>query len=293
MAKQPTPEEVEASVALIARMILHAENPELSTVERLEALETAVSQIALEFIKLRIPTDDYIRAIVAAMVPTVRNGEAPSAEDLIALIEPLIPVAKPGPAGKTPIAGIDYLSREQGIEIIKALIPPARLPQLGVDYVVPTTDEIVQACLQLMSGLEYAPAGIFRALFDAPNNVINAINGGTSQIKAERIEGLEHLIDEVRKKNWPPFRVGTAGGPAAASTSGSNVADELVTAVQDDGDVTIDLAQLSHTYVVVLQVRRNGIPQVRGTSWTQTGGSVRVPGADASEFFELQYTYAS
>lgn len=193
--------------------------------------------------------------------------------------------------GKTPIPGIDFPSKDQIKEMIVKMIPAPKdgyTPVLGIDYQIPSKEEILQAVMERMD-----PADVFAALFHAPDNVISAVNSGESQINMERVEGLEALRDEVRKKHWPPFYVGTAGLATGTSSGGIGVADEVVTAIQSGSNVTIDLGQLGHTYSTVLQVRRNGIPQVRAVSWTQSGSTVTVLGADASEYFEVQYTYAT
>lgn len=78
---------------------------------------------------------------------------------------------------------------------------------------------------------------------------------------------------------------GSGGGP------GTNIATELVTPVQSGSDITLDLTTLSHTFVAIEVVFRNGQNITPVTSWSRTGNTIMVFNADASEIFQVQYTY--
>lgn len=107
---------------------------------------------------------------------------------------------------------------------------------------------------------------------------------------------LKAMFDELAKRLHKASgkQLYGGGGGSSSSSGGANVADELLTTglTQNGDDVDINLSVLTHSYTTILQVRRNGTPQVRGISWTQVGSTVTVKGADAGELFEIQYTYA-
>lgn len=119
--------------------------------------------------------------------------------------------------GYTPVPGVDFPSQKQFGEIIRGMIPPpvpGKTPVLGVDFKVPTTDQVAE----LMANKYVTSSEIFKVIFNLPDNVIMAINGGESQIKPERIEGLAELMLNVKKKYWQPFWAGNGGGPASSGT---------------------------------------------------------------------------
>lgn len=85
-----------------------------------------------------------------------------------------------------------------------------------------------------------------------------------------------------------------AGGSVAAVSAaggGSNIATEVVTAVQSGGNITLDLTTLAHTFVAIEVVFRNGQGITPVTSWSRSGNTITVLNADASEVFMVQYTY--
>lgn len=276
--------ELQKEIDTIAALIAFADDPNLSALERIIALELAVKSVVESMTLLSkqqgpkgdSPTREQLLELIKPIIPKVHT---PTKEELTALITPLIPKSKDG---KTP-------TTEELIKLITPLIPITRngtTPIQGIDYFVPTIEEVARE----VASKYLMPSEIFRVIFSLPDNLVSALNSAQGQIKTERIEGLEKLINEVHKKHWPPFYVGQGG--TSGSTTGVNISDELVTAVQSGSNVTIDLSQLGHSYSTVLQVRRNGIPQVRTAAWTQSGSSVTVLGADAGEYFEIQYTYA-
>lgn len=78
---------------------------------------------------------------------------------------------------------------------------------------------------------------------------------------------------------------GSGGG------TGTNIATELVTPTQSGSDITLDLTTLSHTFVAIEVVFRNGQNITPGSSWSRSGNVITVFNADASEIFQVQYTY--
>lgn len=78
---------------------------------------------------------------------------------------------------------------------------------------------------------------------------------------------------------------GSGGG------TGTNIATQVVTPTQSAANITLDLTTLSHTFVAIEVVFRNGQNITPVSSWSRTGNTITVFNADASETFQVQYTY--
>jgi len=82
---------------------------------------------------------------------------------------------------------------------------------------------------------------------------------------------------------------------ASGGGSGNDVTTQYsLTAVQSGADVTIDLTQLTNwaTFVALIQVQRNNIPQTETLNFTLVGSTLTVLKADAGEVFNVVYAYA-
>lgn len=86
---------------------------------------------------------------------------------------------------------------------------------------------------------------------------------------------------------------------AATASGSSNIATELVTAIQSGENATIDLTQLSHTYTSVLFISLdgailmpNGNATLPGPTWNQSGNTATVYNANAAGIYLIQYLYA-
>lgn len=91
------------------------------------------------------------------------------------------------------------------------------------------------------------------------------------------------------------MRVTITGG---GSGSGTNAASQIVTVVQSGSNVTIDLTQLSNSYLTVVNVFRNGqnlTPNgnagLPGSSWSKSVNTVTVYNGDPSDIYIVEYTY--
>lgn len=85
------------------------------------------------------------------------------------------------------------------------------------------------------------------------------------------------------------------GSGGSSTTSGKSVVTQyLLTAVQVASDVTIDLTQLSHwaTFDQLIAVYRNNVPQTQTLNFTISGSTLTIFGADASEIYNVTYSYA-
>lgn len=85
-------------------------------------------------------------------------------------------------------------------------------------------------------------------------------------------------------------------GAGTTTTSGLNVTTQyLLDATQDGDNVNIDLSQLTNfaTFDEIIALYRNNVPQTEGASYnfTVAGSIVTIFGADASEIFNITYSY--
>lgn len=84
---------------------------------------------------------------------------------------------------------------------------------------------------------------------------------------------------------------GVAIVDATGGASGTNITVETVTAVQSGANITLDLTTLAHTFVAIEVVFRNGQAATPTTDWTRSTNTITVTNANASEVFQIQYTY--
>lgn len=88
--------------------------------------------------------------------------------------------------------------------------------------------------------------------------------------------------------------VDSGGGVSAwtgSAASGSNIATESVTPVTSGANITLDLTTLSHVFVTIEVVFRNGQTLTPTTDWSRTSNSITVTNATSSDVFQVQYTY--
>lgn len=84
---------------------------------------------------------------------------------------------------------------------------------------------------------------------------------------------------------------GIAGITASGGGGGTNIATERVTPVTSGSNVTLDLTTLSHVFVAIEVVFRNGPATTPTQDWTRSGNTITVFNADNTEIFQVQYTY--
>lgn len=81
---------------------------------------------------------------------------------------------------------------------------------------------------------------------------------------------------------------------ASSSAVGINTATEQLSGTQSGSNVTLNLTTLSHSFVAILFVTRNGqilTPNDTSLGYTISGNTVTIYNADASEPFLVTYTY--
>lgn len=84
---------------------------------------------------------------------------------------------------------------------------------------------------------------------------------------------------------------GIVGITGSGGGAGTNIATEVLAPTQSGSDITLDLTALSHTFVAIEVVFRNGQNITPIASWSRTGNTITVFNADATEIFQVQYTY--
>jgi hypothetical protein len=83
---------------------------------------------------------------------------------------------------------------------------------------------------------------------------------------------------------------GVAGFTGSAA-SGSNIATDLVTPVTSGANITLDLTTLSHPFVAIEVVFRNGQALTPTADWTRSTNTITVTGATTGDVYQIQYTY--
>ena len=77
----------------------------------------------------------------------------------------------------------------------------------------------------------------------------------------------------------------------AGGGAGTNVATQTLVATQSGADITLDLTTLTHVFVAVEVVWRNGQALTPISSWSLVGSTVTVVNAAAGDAYLVQYTY--
>lgn len=72
---------------------------------------------------------------------------------------------------------------------------------------------------------------------------------------------------------------------------GTNVATQVVTGVQSGNNTTLDLTTLSHVFVAVEAIFRNGQLLTPITDWSLVSTTATVTNVSATDVYQVQYTY--
>lgn len=197
------------------------------------------------------------------------KGDTPSEEELRALILSLIPEPIPGEKGDSIIGpagpiGKRGLPGRDGIGIQGIPGTPgkdgkdAEITEIDRDELL---DELVD---KIKKG----------KLLDISN-----IKNASSFMK----DGIRYKIEELMH------------GGGSSTTSGLNVTTQyLLTAVHSGSDVTIAFSQLTNfaTFSAIIALYRNNVPQTLGIDFSATASSATIFNADASEIFNLTYSFS-
>lgn len=205
----------------------------------------------------------------------------------------------PGPIG----VGIKGEKGDKGDSVKLADVVAAVVP------LVPRLDEdvLIEKVLKKVRKPKDGRAGKDAEPFDM--SVIEKMLEGR-KFRLEHVEGLEQTLSVF--KNFMA-RGGVRGGGdtvgagtgisivniggvrvISATSSGANVATEQLTPTQAGSSVTLNLTGLTHTFIAILGVYKNGqllIPSDATFGWSRIGNTITVLNAFDTDSFQVQYTY--
>lgn len=188
-----------------------------------------------------------------------KDGHTPTKQELLSLIQPLIPAPVKGEDGKD---APELTSKQLILKINEK-------------------EEVIQ--IKSIKGLDAILKNHDRAIREKGGSRQKKHGGGMTLVAGSN-------VTLVRNSD---------GTWTIASTGGGTIATEVVTAVTSGSNVTIDLTQLSSTSTGVKFVSRNGqvlMPNgsagLPGSSWSQSGSVVTVYNADSSDIYLIQYSHA-
>jgi hypothetical protein len=84
---------------------------------------------------------------------------------------------------------------------------------------------------------------------------------------------------------------GGVAGFSSAAAAGQNIATDSITPVTSGANVTLDLTTLSHTFIAVEVVFRNGQALTPTSDWSRSGNTITIFNATSGEVYQVQYTY--
>lgn len=149
-------------------------NDKLKKIVEREAPETMnvkLEGVSVLTIKGDTPTKEELLSIIEPLIPSVEDGHTPTKEELLSIIRPLIPKVE---NGKTP-------TKEELLTLIRPLIPKVENGK------TPTDEYLLSLIIPLIpKSKEVSP--------DTPDQVIDKVNASSKKIKKERVEGLEQAI---------------------------------------------------------------------------------------------------
>lgn len=128
------------------------------------------------------------------------------------------------------------------------------------------------------------------------------------KIRPEHIEGLEQTLSALRNAQGmrgggdtvaagSNITITYSNGKAIISSTGggANVTVEELAPTTSGSNITLNLAQLTHTFTAVLGVWKNGQLLTKSDAtfgWSRSGNTITVLNATTDDQFQVQYTYA-
>lgn len=208
---------------------------------------------------------------------------------------------KKGEDGYTPKKGVDYVDGKDYV------ITPKDYDEIASRVNVPVVEKIIEK-REIVKEPVIIKETVKEINHDIDEEKIHQIVK-KKKLKTEHIEGLEQRLKNLQiLTGQKPYLHGGGISSIAAgsgvtivdlgnghftiSAGGANTQTEKVTAVQAGVDITLDLTTLAHTPTSIMFVTRQGQILTPTTDWLQTGMSITVYNADASEVFLVSYIYA-
>lgn len=229
----------------------------------------------------RSPTREELLKIIEPLIPEVEDGHTPTEEELLAIITPLVSEAKDG---KTP-------TREELEEIISSLMPE-----------IPTKEEIVKEIKSLIPKEididKIAKLAAALVKLKLPKSVDIEEFLKSKKVEVKDINGLEQTLSALKNQTRqgylhgggvPSLSAGSNitltlkndGGYTIASTAGAGVwyQDEVPAGSKNGINITFTLA---HSPTTVVFLHLNGQYLVSGTDYTRVGTTITMTTAPLS-----------
>ena len=227
---------------LLKKLVLYKADPHFATfkelqnlVGKLEDISTAkkesnklelpgVNLITIKGADGHTPTEEELIAIIEPLIPEVEDGHTPTDEELIALIKPLIPKVE---NGKTPTVS-------ELLSLIKPLIPKVK------DGETPTDSRLISLITPLISKLTPEVTG------EEIVNKVNALHTDDEKLKidASHIKNLPKAVSsEVKRLHRGGQKITTKdeGTTLTAETTSYNFVGSGVSATASGNEVTVTI----------------------------------------------------
>ncbi len=151
------------------------------------------------------------------------------------------------------------------------------------------------------------PAGLGADSVDVHAIVAEALK--THKIRPDQVEGFEQTISALRnaggmRGGGDTVAAGTnititySNGKAVINSTGgggASVATEELAPTASGSDITLDLTGLTHPFVAILGVWKNGQLLTKSDAtfgWSRSSNTITVLNAADTDQFQVQYTYA-
>lgn len=193
----------------------------------------------------------------------------------------------PGPPGKTPAVGVDYYTDEEKwafIERVKEDVLPMLREEIAkmVQDAIAAVPKIIERTSLPQISLIGRSGG---------QHIVFRNNGG---VEMQDIQTIDFGSGLTIARSAPGYLLVTAAGG-----SGANIATDDVAATTSGANVTIDLTTLSHSFVAIQLVFRNGqaLPPVASapadgsSGYKIVGTTLTVYNATNTDDYLVSYTY--
>lgn len=185
-------------------------------------------------------------------------------------------------------------------------IPEPLAPQILPEHIATIVDEVVKKIPKIPGkrGKAGRPGTTSTA-----EQVLNLLK--EKKLRPEHVEGLEQTLSAIKNAN-SGFRGGgdtvvagtgvtitnTVNGnkQISVASSGSSTAQEKLTPTQSGSNVTLNLSLLTHTFVAILGVYKNGQLLDQNDAqfgWSRATNTITVLNGFDTDVYYVQYTYAS
>lgn len=176
-----------------------------------------------------VPTEDYLRVLIKALIPEVKDGHTPTEGELVSLVTPIIERLMPKVEnGHTPTA-------EELVALMRPLIPQVK------DGETPSDERLLSLMKKVMPKINIEEIARKAAALIPPTETPEPINEETlfvsfleylktNKISMDFIDGLDKAIKNLDLQTRRAIQVGGGGVPSL--TAGANI---TLTRLSDGG----------------------------------------------------------